>query len=265
MAGGFTDELVLVEPRGTISLVRPRRWLRDWSRRPWVVGRSSSRKVPRAPTCSSGRALTVAFSPLADVLVATVVLLLITHLSEAADFSSAMLVTLPLIVVVNKVWALYERDELVLKKSTLDEVPMLLQIAGLFALIVWLFTTASVRPLFEARDVMLIWASTFGGLVLGRSLARTAAGRASSIERCLVVGDEDAIDTVARKLTGSRVKAAVIADLPFEGGPLDLRRRPLSEAHPRAPHRARDHRPRHNRRGRHARADSHRQVASASA
>ncbi len=218
MAGSFTDELVLVEPRGTMPLVRPRR--------------SATRLVPKA---LGRRTVELAEGPastellqregsyrrilaLADVLVATVVLLLITHLSEAADFSSAMLITLPLIVVVNKVCGLYERDELVLKKSTLDEVPMLLQIAGLFALIVWLIHDGLGTASLEARDVMLIWASTFGGLVLGRSLARTAAGRASSIERCLVVGDEGAIDTVARKLTGSRVKAAVIAGLPLKEG-----------------------------------------------
>ena len=163
MAGSFTDELVLVEPRGTMPLVRPRR--------------SATRLVPKA---LGRRTVELAEGPastellqregsyrrilaLADVLVATVVLLLITHLSEAADFSSAMLVTLPLIVVVNKVCGLYERDELVLKKSTLDEVPMLLQIAGLFALIVWLIHDGLGTASLEARDVMLIWASTFEG------------------------------------------------------------------------------------------------------
>ena len=38
----------------------------------------------------------------------------------------------------NKIGGLYERDELVLSKSTLDEAPALLKFSGLFALIVFL-------------------------------------------------------------------------------------------------------------------------------
>ena len=131
---------------------------------------------------------------LADMLVAALVLFFIAHLTEAADFSTAMLVTLPLIVVVNKVCGLYERDELVLKKSTLDEVPMLLQIAGLFALILWLIHDGPRRgePRGARRRPHL--GSTFGSFLRSRALARAAAARASSIERCLVVGDEGAID-----------------------------------------------------------------------
>ena len=44
----------------------------------------------------------------------------------------------PIAVLVNKVGGLYDRDELVLNKTTLDEAPALLQITGLFALLVWL-------------------------------------------------------------------------------------------------------------------------------
>jgi exopolysaccharide biosynthesis polyprenyl glycosylphosphotransferase len=153
---------------------------------------------------------------LADVFVAAVVLWLVVHLGAGAEVNAAMFVTLPLLVVVNKICGLYERDELVLKKSTLDEAPMLLQIAGLFTLIVWLIHDGLDQASLEARDVVLIWASTFGALILARTLARAAAARASATERCLVVGEEGVIDTVARKLDGSRIKAVVIAGLPLK-------------------------------------------------
>ena len=49
-----------------------------------------------------------------------------------------MFAAAPVAVLVNKIGGLYERDELVLRKTTLDEAPALLQISGLFALIVYL-------------------------------------------------------------------------------------------------------------------------------
>jgi exopolysaccharide biosynthesis polyprenyl glycosylphosphotransferase len=153
---------------------------------------------------------------LADMFVASAVLFLVVHLGAGAELNLAMLTTLPLIVVVNKVCGLYERDELVLKKSTLDEAPMLLQIAGLFSLIVWLIHDGLGDSSLQARHVVLIWTSTFLALIVARTAARGIAARASATERCLVVGDEGVIETVARKLSGSRVKAEVIAGLPLD-------------------------------------------------
>ena len=48
-----------------------------------------------------------------------------------------------------------------------------------------------------------------------RVIARDVTGRTTASERCLVVGDLGAIDSVARKLSTSRVNAKVIAGLPL--------------------------------------------------
>ena len=117
-------------------------------------------------------------------------------------------------VVVAKVFGVYERDELVLKKTTLDEAPVLLQIAGLYTLIVWLTHDGLGGANLEARQVVFAWAAMFGTLFVTRTLARSLAAAISAPERCLVVGDRGAIDSVARKLATSHVKASVIAGLP---------------------------------------------------
>ena len=51
----------------------------------------------------------------------------------------ATLLALPLVVVAGKIQRIYERDELVLNKSTIDEAPKLFQLATFFALLVYVF------------------------------------------------------------------------------------------------------------------------------
>jgi exopolysaccharide biosynthesis polyprenyl glycosylphosphotransferase len=210
------DELVLVESSGGTPLARSRRFTRHYV--PRALGLRPAVALAEGPASEELLQREGSYRrilALADMFVAAAVLFFVVHLLAGAEVNLAMLVTLPLIIVVNKVCGLYERDELVLKKSTLDEVPMLLQIAGLFALIVWLIHDGLGETSLEARHVVLIWVSTFLALIAARTAARGIAARASATERCLVVGDQGAIDTVARKLSGSRVKAEVIAGLPL--------------------------------------------------
>ena len=88
----------------------------------------------------------------------------------------------PLIVLVNKIGGLYDRDELVMNKTTLDEAPALLQISGLFTLLV-VDGPRRDRPL-GPRCPRACWSS--GSLLLGltaRPDARRAAGRAAGPSR----------------------------------------------------------------------------------
>jgi exopolysaccharide biosynthesis polyprenyl glycosylphosphotransferase len=152
----------------------------------------------------------------ADMLGASVVLALLVLLSVHAQFNWSMLAAIPFVVVVGKVFGAYERDELVLKKTTLDEAPTLLQIAGLYTLIVWLTHDGLGGADLEARQVVLTWAAMFGALFLTRAVARRLAAALTTPERCLVVGERGTIDTVARKLATSHVQAKVIAGLPVD-------------------------------------------------
>jgi len=60
--------------------------------------------------------------------------LAIIGLSTRHGIDLPSMVTVPLIVVIAKMTGRYEHDELVLRKSTLDEIPSLLALAGAFAL-----------------------------------------------------------------------------------------------------------------------------------
>ena len=70
----------------------------------------------------------------ADVLSASLALLLVLYVAGDARPTLVALAGLPLVVLLFKVAGLYDRDQLRLVPSTLDEAPMLAQLAGLYAL-----------------------------------------------------------------------------------------------------------------------------------
>jgi exopolysaccharide biosynthesis polyprenyl glycosylphosphotransferase len=148
---------------------------------------------------------------LADGLAAVFALVVIVVGDAGADLQPWVLAALPIAVLVNKVGGLYERDELVLKKTTLDEAPALLQISGLFALIVFLGQNQFVHAGMTPWLVFELWMTTFAALLVGRLAARHLAAKLTSPERCLVLGDAGSIKTVRSKLDGAGLNTEVVA------------------------------------------------------
>ena len=65
-------------------------------------------------------------------------------------------------VLVNKLSGLYDRDEIVLNRSTLEEVPRLFQISGLYALGAWLLHELVTGVELTQMDIGWLWLLTFG-------------------------------------------------------------------------------------------------------
>jgi exopolysaccharide biosynthesis polyprenyl glycosylphosphotransferase len=124
-----------------------------------------------------------------------------------------MVLAAPMVILVNKVGGLYERDELVLRKTTLDEAPTLLQISGLFALLTFLGQNLFVHALMTPTLVFELWMASFVAVLAGRWSARRIAARVTAPERCLVVGDKDAIGVIRSKLEGAGVNAKIVASV----------------------------------------------------
>jgi exopolysaccharide biosynthesis polyprenyl glycosylphosphotransferase len=126
-----------------------------------------------------------------------------------------------LVLALFKVAGLYDRDDLRLIHSTLDEVPLLAQLTGLFALCVAVLQSMVLTSALAAGQIATLWIASFGAIVVGRTLARTVAGRASQLERCLVFGEIDQVDRIREKLLTSRARAVVVASLPLAGEELE--------------------------------------------
>jgi exopolysaccharide biosynthesis polyprenyl glycosylphosphotransferase len=154
----------------------------------------------------------------ADVaaVVAAIVPIFVTH---GAAPKPAALLLLPLLVGAAKVAGLYDRDENLLSKTTVDELPSLFHVVTVFTVIFWLFEPALVTKPVGRLPVAVLWLSLFALAALGRASARRVALRRTPVERCLVLGDHATAAKLAAKLSKSPLtRAEVMGYVPLAGG-----------------------------------------------
>ena len=121
------------------------------------------------------------------------------------------------VILLMKIAGLYDRDEHMLHKTTLDEIPALFQVATLSALLLWLAGDLVAHGQLGRRQIFGIWMLLFVLLVVGRALARFFARRITPAERCLVLGDQDAAELFRGKLgINASVGATYVGWVPLE-------------------------------------------------
>ncbi len=143
----------------------------------------------------------------ADISAVTLSLLLTSALS-GARLTLWLVALLPFYLLLSKAAGLYDRDQFVLHKTTLDEMPRLVAVAAMFVLLV-----EAVQGLeFTGRShPLLLWGALTGALVAFRAGARFTVVRSSQPERVLVVGEAAAATLVRRKLAEDpRLEATVV-------------------------------------------------------
>jgi exopolysaccharide biosynthesis polyprenyl glycosylphosphotransferase len=154
----------------------------------------------------------------ADVIAATVALMLVLVLLGHDQVSIAILAGMPLVVVLFKIAGLYDRDQLRLVHSTLDEAPLLVQLTGLYALSVTILQPILLDGSLGRDQIAALWVFSFLAILGGRILARWIAGRSTPRERCLVIGEQERAERIREKFSTSRARAAVVATLPLTDG-----------------------------------------------
>src|SRR5947209_5236823 len=123
----------------------------------------------------------------------------------------------PLLLVGAKLMGLYDRDETLLRKTTLDEAPKLFQLATLCTLVAWLGGRLVVAGALDRREALFLWLALAGLLILCRAVARASAMRLAPTERCLFIGDERSAEMVRAKLSGhGGINARVVAHLDLD-------------------------------------------------
>jgi exopolysaccharide biosynthesis polyprenyl glycosylphosphotransferase len=153
----------------------------------------------------------------ADVTSATLVVVIVLSMLDQPRVALAAVASVALVLFLFKVAGLYDRDDLRLVHSTLDEVPLLAQLTGLFALGVAILQTIVLAGSLGADKIAALWIASFGAIVSGRMLARAVAGRTAPVERCLVIGEGWQVDRIRQKLAASQARALVIASLSLAG------------------------------------------------
>jgi exopolysaccharide biosynthesis polyprenyl glycosylphosphotransferase len=151
----------------------------------------------------------------ADVLAATLALVLVLTLLGHDQLGLATLAGMPLVVVLFKIAGLYDRDQMRLVHSTLDEAPLLAQLTGLYALSVTILQPLLMEGNLGRDQIAALWFCSFVTILGGRMVARWVAGRATPLERCLVIGAQERAERIREKLAASRARASVVATLPL--------------------------------------------------
>jgi exopolysaccharide biosynthesis polyprenyl glycosylphosphotransferase len=148
----------------------------------------------------------------ADVIAAALAMTITWYLA-GVHVRPIVFAALPAVMLMNKAAGLYDRDELVLHKTTLEDTPALLQISGLLALGVWLALGQFTAVDLTRAEVVLLWIVSLSLMLTGRVVARAVARRLATTERCVVIGDAASIATVTAKLASSGAKADVVATI----------------------------------------------------
>jgi exopolysaccharide biosynthesis polyprenyl glycosylphosphotransferase len=121
------------------------------------------------------------------------------------------------LLVAAKIFGLYDRDEMLLRKTTLEEVPKLFNVATLCALVTWLAGGLIVTGSLARHEALLLWLSLAALLILTRACARALALRASPAERCLFIGDGESAEAIRAKLIHhGGIKAEMVAHLDLD-------------------------------------------------
>jgi exopolysaccharide biosynthesis polyprenyl glycosylphosphotransferase len=185
-------------------------------RRFGVVG--GIREVRGSAACMRRDALFRRLLVVADVVAVVGAFLVTVWCSRrSVQLTWAGVVAVPVLVVCAKLTGLYDRDETLLRKTTLDEAPKLFQLATLCALVAWLTGGLLVRGALDRHEALFLWLVLAGGLILARAVSRAVALRLAPGERCLFIGDDVSAETIRSKLTGhGGVKAEVVAHLDLD-------------------------------------------------
>jgi exopolysaccharide biosynthesis polyprenyl glycosylphosphotransferase len=113
------------------------------------------------------------------------------------------LLVIPALIVAAKALGLYDRDQHLVHKTTLDEVPKLFHLSVLSAFVVFLSGGVLVSGTIGPAGSLVVAVTLFAGITTTRSIARVVAKNLAPPERCVVLGDREIADELAAKLAAS--------------------------------------------------------------
>jgi exopolysaccharide biosynthesis polyprenyl glycosylphosphotransferase len=214
------DGRVSTDPRSTTAhrhppLTRPtglRRARRRAIAQPITEGRSHGQIRLREAVFRRSLAL-------ADVLAASLALVVCVNVLGDDRLRLVALLALPLVVVTGKAHRLYDRDELVVNKTTMDQAPALFQCATLYALLVLLLEPTFVDGSLSTVQVVGLWMTLFISALLARRTARWIANMTTSAERILFVGVDDSYERLRSKLPKGNRHAQLVGRMTIDALP----------------------------------------------
>jgi exopolysaccharide biosynthesis polyprenyl glycosylphosphotransferase len=110
------------------------------------------------------------------------------------------LFVVPLMMVLFKLYGLYDRDVKRISYSTVDDLPWLFHATVIGSLILWLYARYSPMHRLDFAEVLLFGVSVIALVTVARCVVRSAAERLIGVEHALLVGTGDLGKTLVGKL-----------------------------------------------------------------
>ncbi len=136
----------------------------------------------------------------ADVFAATFAFFFTITVLGADTLGLLAIVAIAMVIPVCKLAGLYDRDQHLVHKRTLDEAPVLFFVATLYTLLAFLAGEAIVEGTFGREQAVVLWALLFFSLLVGRAVARRIAESLAEDERCVILGNAEAAAWLSTKL-----------------------------------------------------------------
>jgi exopolysaccharide biosynthesis polyprenyl glycosylphosphotransferase len=188
------------EAKITMALPRPHtEWDVNWSAKTAEVPRATSRRdrLYRWALCA------------ADMVSAATVVIVAAAIGRDR-WAFLAIAALPLVVVVSKILGLYDRDAGRLHKSTLDELPTLLQVAALYSVCTWIVSGLFVSKTPHRPEILALWLGLSVEMPIARAIARATARRLAPVERCLLIGSPQVAARVRAKFAAGGIGAELV-------------------------------------------------------
>jgi exopolysaccharide biosynthesis polyprenyl glycosylphosphotransferase len=135
----------------------------------------------------------------ADVLATLLTILIARAIVGSRDLDLLTLAVAPMIVVIAKVIGIYDSQASVVSRSTLDEAPVLFQLATACAVAIWLVNSL-ITGRSSSQQLLVELIALFALLFVLRATARAICRRVTPPERCLVIGSGGSADRIRVKL-----------------------------------------------------------------
>jgi exopolysaccharide biosynthesis polyprenyl glycosylphosphotransferase len=124
-----------------------------------------------------------------------------------------MLCTVPLVLAISRLVGVGRPSDLWLHRTTVEEVPRLVQESAILTLSLAIINGAVARAPWSVSLALDVWGGSFIALLLGRVLVRGVARRTLRPERCIVIGDFNQAQRVRSRLEAGASRLEIVAAL----------------------------------------------------
>jgi len=150
---------------------------------------------------------------LADALAGTAAVAVVLGATPAHDRGWFLALAAPLIVLLCKLLGTDRSHELRIARSTVDDLPQLLHVSGLFALLITIGESLLHGVALDSWQILGLWGASFLAIVIGRVGARSLARYVLVNERCMLIADLRQSKRLRARLEASGAGLSVVGAL----------------------------------------------------